>query len=154
MLFKNISIIYRHSAILFQHCTGAYQLNNTEQSVLLYLSHHQDVNQHAIGYYFQFNKATVTKTLAMLEEKGLIKREVSCESKREKRVNLTETGKALSASVVKKRRQIEEAVLADFTEEEKKNFDVLSERIAKSVWKMTQETEKICTKEKKEKEEK
>lgn len=148
MLFKNVSIIYRHSAILFQHCTGDYQLNNTEQSVLLYLSHHPEVNQNAIGYYFQFNKATVTKTLAILEEKGLIKRKVSRESKREKRVNLTQAGKKVLKSVIEERKRIEEAVMADFTEEERKSFDALSERIAQRVWQMTRENESNGTKEK------
>lgn len=89
MFFKNISIIYRHSEILFQKRLGGMQLNNTEQSILLYLKHNDGVNQHAIARFFQFNKTTVAKTLSALEDMGLIKRETNCESKREKRVYLT-----------------------------------------------------------------
>ena len=52
MFFKNISIIYRHSEILFQKYLGGMQLNNTEQSILLYLKHNDGVNQHAIARFF------------------------------------------------------------------------------------------------------
>lgn len=56
MFFKNISIIYRHSEILFQKRLSGMQLNNTEQSILLYLKHNDGVNQHAIARFFSLIK--------------------------------------------------------------------------------------------------
>ena len=141
MFFKNISIIYRHSAILFQKRLDALQLNNTEQSILLYLLHRDGVNQHAIARYFQFNKTTVTKTLSVLEDMGLIKRETNCESKREKCVYLTEAGREALVAIQKSRQQLEEEVMAEFTEEERALFDELSERITVKVWKLNQEND-------------
>lgn len=117
------------------------QLNNTEQSILLYLKHNDGVNQHAIARFFQFNKTTVAKTLSALEDMGLIKRETNCESKREKRVYLTEAGNKAVVLIKESRRQLEEEVMAEFTEEEKALFDELSERIAVKVWKLNQESD-------------
>ncbi|WP_195270439.1 MarR family transcriptional regulator [Eubacterium sp. 1001713B170207_170306_E7] len=141
MFFKNISIIYRHSAILFQKRLSGLRLNNTEQSILLYLKRKDGVNQHAIVRFFQFNKATVAKTLSVLEEMGFIKRETSCESKREKCVYLTEAGTRAAVAIKESRRQLEEEVMAEFTEEERALFAELSERIAVKVWKLNQESE-------------
>ncbi|MBS6339682.1 MULTISPECIES: MarR family transcriptional regulator [Eubacterium] len=141
MFFKNISIIYRHSEILFQKRLSGMQLNNTEQSILLYLKHNDGVNQHAIARFFQFNKTTVAKTLSALEDMGLIKRETNCESKREKCVYLTEAGDKAVVAIKESRRQLEEEVMAEFTEEEKVLFDELSERIAVKVWKLNQESD-------------
>ena len=137
MFFKNISIIYRHSEILFQKYLGGMQLNNTEQSILLYLKHNDGVNQHAIARFFQFNKTTA------LEDMGLIKRETNCESKREKRVYLTEAGNEAVVVIKESRRQLEEEVMAEFTEGEKALFDELSERIAVKVWKLNQESDSL-----------
>lgn len=141
MFFKNISIIYRHSAILFQKRLEGLQLNNTEQSILLFLLQHNGVNQRAIVQYFQFNKTTVTKSLSALEDMGLIRRETNCASKREKCVSLTETGREALVSIEESRRQLEREVMADFTEEEKALYDEMSERIAVKVWKLNQEND-------------
>lgn len=72
---------------------------------------------------------------------GLIKRETNCESKREKCVYLTEAGDKAVVAIKESRRQLEEEVMAEFTEEEKVLFDELSERIAVKVWKLNQESD-------------
>ncbi|MEF9918510.1 MAG: MarR family transcriptional regulator [Eubacterium sp.] len=142
MFLKNISIIYRHSAMILQKELKEPPLNNTEQSILLFLNHNNGVNQNAIAVSFQFNKTTVTKTLALLEDFGLIRRETNCVSKREKCVFLTEEGRKVLIPIQAIRNAYEEKLLEDFTEEERQIFDQLSEKIASKAWALNHQTVK------------
>ncbi|MEG0378663.1 MAG: MarR family transcriptional regulator [Eubacterium sp.] len=142
MFLKNISIIYRHTASVLQKKLKKPLLNNTEQSILLFLNHRDGINQHGIATYFQFNKTTVAKTLSILEDYEFIRRETNCESKREKCVYLTEEGRKALGTIMAVRRAYEEELMEDFSEAEREEFDRLTGKIAKKAWELNQKTEK------------
>lgn len=92
MVMNRISIIARSCHVFSTRKLHSYDINSTEQTVLMLLNKNHNVNQDSIAKYFFVDKGTIAKTLNKLEQKGFIKRTVNKENKREKIISLTEKG--------------------------------------------------------------
>lgn len=93
MIMNKISIIARSCHIFSDRRLSTYNINSTEQTVLMLLNKKSKMNQDAIAKYFFVDKGTIAKTLRKLEEKQLITRNINKENQREKIVSLSEKGK-------------------------------------------------------------
>ena len=93
MLMNKISIIARSCHIFSDRRLSTYNINSTEQTVLMLLNKKSKMNQDEIAKYFFVDKGTIAKTLRKLEEKHLIIRNINKDNQREKIVTLSEKGK-------------------------------------------------------------
>lgn len=88
----------------------------------LYQKRNADVYQKDIEARYFINRATASKMLKRMEEKGLIRRTASEQDYRKKKLELTETGLSMVAKSHTVRRQMEKKVTSALTEEECREF--------------------------------
>lgn len=91
MLIMNaISIITRFSKVFFDRKLHSIHVSFSEQLIIMYLISNHPVNQENIVKHFMIDKGAIAKTLAHLEEKGLILRTDNPDNRREKLITLTD----------------------------------------------------------------
>lgn len=95
MLMSDISIIMRKMRVCADRSMGAHGIGFPEQQVLMLLKAHGPSNQEALADQLQIDKGSITRTVAKLEEKGLVAREVNPRNKREKLVSLQPAAEAV-----------------------------------------------------------
>lgn len=89
----------------------------------------EDVFQRDIESRFGIRRSTVTNVLQTMESNGLITRTSVMSDGRLKKINLTEKAIAMHERFRKEINLFEEAVSDGLTEEERKSFFVISEKI-------------------------
>lgn len=86
---KNIGILCRQLNIYLNHELEQYDITASEIMYLGSLFMHDGVSQDELVREFCVDKAAVTRTVATLEEKGLVERKSHENDKRSKKVYLT-----------------------------------------------------------------
>lgn len=86
MFMSDVSIIVRKMRTFAERNQTSLGIGFPEQLVLMCLMAHGSSNQDAIASYLDIDKGAVAKTVAKLEEKGLVTREVNPDNRREKLV--------------------------------------------------------------------
>jgi DNA-binding MarR family transcriptional regulator len=92
MIMKNLSAIVRCGNIFSNRHLKEQNIGSSEHAVLMFLSSQECVNQEAIAAYYSLDKGTIARTLAHLEEKGLILRKENPGNHREKLICLSPEG--------------------------------------------------------------
>ena len=87
MLMSDISIIVRKLRTAADRCGERWGIGFPEQQVLMLLGAHGPSNQEALACQLQIDKGAVARTVAKLEEKGLVTRQVNPANRREKLVS-------------------------------------------------------------------
>ena len=90
-----LSIIVRSSRIFSERKLKEYDLNFSEQIIIMYLSMNDNVSQDTISRHFMIDKGMIAKTLNKLEKKGFITRKQNPENKRENIISLSDHGIAI-----------------------------------------------------------
>ena len=133
MFMADISIIVRRMRTQAERSIGEAGLGFPEQLVLMFLIGHDPSKQEAIATQLGVDKGAVAKTIAKLEEKGLVTRKVNPASKREKIVETTAAAAGLISAMNDMRRATEAALFAGFTDEEIQQTCAFLARIARNV---------------------
>ena len=89
MFMADVSIIVRRMRVQSDRAMSDLGVGFPEQSVLMILRAYGAANQDAIASRLGIDKGAVAKTIAKLEEKGLVKRAINPKNKREKIVETT-----------------------------------------------------------------
>ena len=84
------SILHRRSQLFIVMACERLQLTYSEYVLLIRLYEREGLSQEELSSMLLLDKAVVTRTMGMLEQKGLIRREKDRKDKRVKRVYLTE----------------------------------------------------------------
>lgn len=92
MFMSDLSIIVRCGYVFASRLLKDYDISGGEQPILMYLAGNPNINQDAIAKHYMIDKGAVAKTLAKLEEKGFVQREINPDNQREKFISLTEKG--------------------------------------------------------------
>lgn len=87
------------------------------------------IRQEDLSVWTGVDKGRVARTLAEMEEAGVVKRRVSPSCRREKQVALTEEGRRAAEQVHRLIEEWNEICYAGFTEEERETFARLLDRI-------------------------
>ncbi len=87
------SILYRRSQIFVVEACEKLHLTYSEYVMLLRIYDHEGARQDELAAMLYLDKAVVTRTMNMLEQKGLVYREQDTRDKRAKHVYLTDFGK-------------------------------------------------------------
>lgn len=118
MLMSDLSIIVRQMRVFSERKLQHRNIGFPEQIVLMYLLNHENVNQEQIANHFEIDKGAIAKTIAKLEEKGLILRRENPSNKREKMISLTFQAKEITDDMRSILAEWNACVYADISSEE------------------------------------
>ena len=86
------SVLHRRSQIFVVEACEKLHLTYSEYVMLLRIYDHEGARQDELAAMLYLDKAVVTRTMTMLEKKGLVYREQDARDKRAKHVYLTDYG--------------------------------------------------------------
>lgn len=116
-LARSFSIIYRRStAHMTQECQQ-FGLGFSEFVILMHLYGQQNFRQDSLAALLDVDKSVVTRTINLLERKGLVKRVANLSDRRVKNIYLTEAGLALKGQVMEIISSWSNLLLADLPDE-------------------------------------
>lgn len=130
MLMSNISIIMRKMRVCAARRMSSHGIGFPEQQVLMLLKAHGLSNQETLAAELQIDKGSITRTLAKLEEKGLVTREINTQNKREKLVSLQPQAETVLKDMWTLYQELESAMYAGLTQEDIAQTDRCLEHIA------------------------
>lgn len=133
MFMSDISIIVRRMRTQAEHAMGGLEVGFPEQLVLMFLHSHGPSNQEAIVSALGVDKGAIAKTIAKLEAKDLVTRQVNPRSKREKIVSLAPKAHQITQAMEDARASLNATLFAGFTPEEISQTCALLERMAQNV---------------------
>ncbi|PKL14604.1 MAG: hypothetical protein CVV52_01075 [Spirochaetae bacterium HGW-Spirochaetae-8] len=132
MFMKHIAAMTRYWQAYTHRSLMGIDLVCSEHAVIMYLAQQDNVNQDAISGNLSLDKGTIARTLAKLEEKNLVVREVNDLNRREKLVSLTPYGRAEVDIVMKVSDNWKTAVMQGLNSTEQDLFFNLLERITRN----------------------
>lgn len=126
-LFRRLC--HAHSMVFHQKFKETELLEGMgHQRIIMYLLHHEGASQADIAKQSNLARATIHKTIATMEEKGLlIKKKI--DNKRDTSLYLTEKGKALRKPILAIFSEVKETLLKGFSDTEKKQLRAFFERM-------------------------
>ncbi|MDX6154274.1 MarR family transcriptional regulator [Marinococcus sp. PL1-022] len=127
---KWAAIIQRYTHQYIDKRFNHFGLGNTEVLVLLTLYDQENVPQEYITRQIVMDKATITRAIKRLEEKGYLYRKESVLDRREKIVFLTEAAWKIEEEISEAMREWTDIMTKEFTAEEKQTLLRLMEKAA------------------------
>jgi DNA-binding MarR family transcriptional regulator len=94
-VIKLISLIARGQSIYLNHHLQKYEINTTQFQLLFEISCESEINQESISKRCTINKGAVARAVKKLEDKGLVKREIDENNRRQNKLSLTDEGKEI-----------------------------------------------------------
>lgn len=133
MFMSDISIIVRKMRTHAERSQAEAGVGFPEQLVLMYLKAHGASNQETIAAQLDIDKGAVTKTVAKLENKGLVTRQVNPKNKREKLVELEPSALPILESMMAGYKDFEAKMFAGLTEEQVSDLMTSLAQVARNI---------------------
>lgn len=127
---KNISLLYRLGQTYFDTQLSPYHIGSGQQFFLLDIHTNSGLSQNDLRAQVLFDKSTITRSLQKLEELHYIKRVTDKQDKRILRLYITEEAKPVIEATKLSIIQWLDMITADMNEEEKKQTEILLEKMA------------------------
>jgi len=127
---KLISMIARGHTIYINRHLEDLNINATQLHLLFEISHQRNINQEKIAERCNINKGAVARSIKKLEEKGLVKREIDENNRRQNKVSLTQKGNETHEKAIKIFNQWEDEVILDKGYIEKELLQMVLKEIA------------------------
>ena len=127
---RQISVTYRCAMSYRERELEDTGLAGCQTPYLLALYRHEGQTQEELARYLNVNKSSVTRQLAILEDKGYIRREPDPNDRRSLLVYPTDQALALKERMRHVLRDWNAYLTADFTDEEREQLSRLMERVA------------------------
>ena len=90
-----------------------FGINTTQLHLLFEIAHESNINQEMIAARCNINKGAVARSIRKLEEKGLVKREIDKNNRRQNRLSLTKDGEEILIKACGVLRNWEDSVILD-----------------------------------------
>ena len=90
-----------------------FGINTTQLHLLFEIAHESNINQEMIAARCNINKGAVARSIRKLEEKGLVKREIDKNNRRQNRLSLTKDGEDILIKACGVLRDWEDSVILD-----------------------------------------
>ena len=90
-----------------------FGINTTQLHLLFEIAHESNINQEMIAARCNINKGAVARSIRKLEEKGLVKREIDENNRRQNRLSLTKDGEDILIKACGVLRNWEDSVILD-----------------------------------------
>ena len=117
--FRRYMSLYRPIISKLNDLLSEYNLSYSLWQVIFYLKRYGPSSLVDISKYYNIEKPSITKKVQSLEEKMIVK-EIVSKNKREKIIQLTETGEKLYRTCREKITCLESEVMKDIPKEEQK----------------------------------
>ena len=130
---ENLSVIARYFRVFTEKRLKEFDLTFGEQSIIMFLSKNENVNQEAISKRYMIDKGMVAKTLSKLEEKGFIIREQNPDNKRENLISLTEKGVFILDNIHSTLDEWNDILMKDMSQDEINYLKNLTRKMAKNI---------------------
>lgn len=108
-------------------------LHASQWGIILYLNEKKDCTQVEISQYLNVEAPTVTRTLARLEDMGLVERNISANDKREKHISLTSKAEEMFGQWFEASEELELEAAREISEAELKTFSAVLEKMMKNL---------------------
>ena len=90
-----------------------FGINTTQLHLLFEIAHESNINQEMIATRCNINKGAVARSIRKLEERGLVKREIDKNNRRQNRLSLTKNGEDILIKACGVLRDWEDSVILD-----------------------------------------
>ncbi len=110
---KLIAMIARGHTIYINRHLEDLNITATQLHLLFEISHQCNINQEKIASRCNINKGSVARSIKKLEDKGLIKREIDENNRRQNKISLTQFGEETLSEAIKILNQWEDEVILD-----------------------------------------
>ena len=127
-----ISCIHRYTQIHLNNKLESYKIGIGQLHFLMKLYNNDGINQETLAHCLKIDKATSARAIKKLEKEGFVLRRKDKSDKRAYKIFLTKKAKDLQLKIRKITREWTNALLTDFTENEKKMLFSFLERIAQN----------------------
>lgn len=95
-----VSILFRKNQIYLNNELKEYKITASELAVILNLYKNEGFTQDELATYMMLDKAAITRTIPLLEEKGFIRREKDSKDKRANRIFLNQKSRDLEKEFI------------------------------------------------------
>lgn len=113
--------------------SAGYDITSEQWSILNRLWEKDGINQLEIAGITLKDNASVTRTLELMEKKGLIVRQIDQDDRRNRRIYLTEAGKVLKKPLIQCAESVLKKATVDISNEEIDLLNELSRRIVENL---------------------
>ena len=110
---KLITMISRGHTIYINRHLEDLNITATQLHLLFEISHQHEINQEKIASRCNINKGSVARSIKKIEDKGLIKREIDENNRRQNKISLTQLGEETLNEAVKIMNKWEDEVILD-----------------------------------------
>lgn len=110
---KLITMISRGHTIYINRHLEDLNITATQLHLLFEISHQRETNQEKIASRCNINKGSVARSIKKIEDKGLIKREIDENNRRQNKISLTQLGEETLNEAVKIMNKWEDEVILD-----------------------------------------
>ena len=117
----------------FRDRLGTLGLQPLDGLIIRQLGREGHLKQEELACKIAVDKGAVARSLARLEEQGLVQRQVSDQCRREKRVSLTSQGREMLAVVQQVMREWNDISYRGFSQEERALYEAFLTRITDNV---------------------
>lgn len=130
LVYKWITLANRHYYMYLNRAFAPFGINSSQYLFILNLCRDPGITQDKLPERICVNKSNVARTLAQLERKGLIRRQVNPEDKRTAAVFPTERARALYPQIMEVIARWDDAVTSVLSPQEKENLIEFMQRVA------------------------
>lgn len=133
MFMSDVSIIVRKMRTFAERNQACLGIGFPEQLVLMHLRAHGSSNQESIATLLDIDKGAVAKTIAKLEDKGLVTRKVNPENRREKLVSTKPAAEDVLETMRSNYQDFEQRMFEGLSNEEQQLMIELVGRVARNI---------------------
>ena len=130
LAYKWITLANRHYYLYLNRSLAQYGLNSSQYLFIIYLCREPGITQDKLPERICINKSNVTRTLAQLEKKGLIHRQVNPVDKRTAAVFPTPHAYELYPKIMAVIQAWDDAVTGVLSPQQKQSLLALMQRVA------------------------
>ena len=130
LAYRWITLANRNYFLYLNRALAPYGLNSSQYQFILNLFEHPGITQDKLPELICINKSNVARTLAQLEKKGLIRRQVNPGDKRTAAVFPTERARELYPQIMEVIATWDEAATSTLSPQEKQSLLELMQRVA------------------------
>ncbi|PLX39203.1 MAG: transcriptional regulator [Hyphomicrobiales bacterium] len=117
------------SQSLSRHYSDRYGISIPEWRVVATLGQFSSMTAKAVGAHSHMHKTKVSRAVAALEEKGMVKRKANPSDKREAFLRLTPKGQSVYDSFVPSALTFSDALASVLSDAERETFDIILARL-------------------------
>lgn len=132
-LLKWLSVTDRFSKLYLDKLLAAQGINSSQHMFLIKICENPGLLQESLMNTFYLHPSNIVRTVASLENKGLLTRNPCEEDRRTCRLYPTDQAMAVIASVEAACTQTEDILLQDFSTKEREAFEKSLKRIGKNI---------------------